>query len=166
MGQKAQELGPHRDTDDVCAELRASRNKLEKLYGDKLSGVLVPPWNRIAGSVVRRLPGLGFTALSTFGDAHEAADVPGLIQLNTHLDIIDWRGTRGGRDPHWLINELARLLAAARNHERTPIGILAHHLVHDEVAWGFLEDLLEVTTSHPAAAWHAADELVASLQTE
>jgi len=159
-GEKAEELGPHRPARIVAGELAEARAKLLDLYGERLSSILVPPWNRIAPDVVSLLPELGFAGISTFGTAHEAGGVAGLAQLNTHLDIIDWKGTRGGRDPEWLANELARLLKLSRNGDAGPIGVLAHHLVHDEPAWQFLGQLFELTGSHPGARWCTADALI------
>ena len=165
-GEKAQELGPHRPVKDVLSELQRSRAKLQDLYGEQLSRILVPPWNRISPDVVAHLPQLGFAGLSTFGSTHEAKNVPGLDQLNTHLDIIDWKGTRGGRDPHWLASELAKLLQRSRGGDEAPIGVLAHHLVHDELAWTFLEELFRLTAHHPAVSWQAADALIAQSEAE
>ncbi|NNE23010.1 MAG: polysaccharide deacetylase [Rhizobiales bacterium] len=159
-GEKAQELGPHRPVEDVVSQLLWSRTKLQDLYGNRLSGILVPPWNRISPGVVWHLPQLGFAGISTFGSTHEAKDVTGLDQLNTHLDIIDWKGTRGGRDPDWLANELVQLLQRSRGGDAAPIGVLAHHLVHDQLAWAFLEELFKVTAHHPAVSWQAADALI------
>ncbi len=163
LGEKSQELGPHRPAEEVCKDLRIARSKLQRLYGAQLSNILVPPWNRIAPEVVRQLPGLGFSAISTFGQAGEAHDVPALRQINTHLDIIDWKGSRGGRDPKWLAEELAGLLARSRNCSSSPIGVLAHHLVHDDLAWRFIKQLFAATSQHPAVRWCAADELVKAM---
>lgn len=159
-GEKSQELGAHRSVPIVVEELTKARAKLAELYDARLSRILVPPWNRIAPDVVARLPELGFSGLSTFGTAHEAAGVPGITQLNTHLDIIDWKGARGGRDPLWLARELAKLLSLSRCAAQAPIGVLAHHLVHDELAWQFLEELFEMTAQHSAVNWHPADDLL------
>lgn len=160
LGEKSQELGRHRPAHTVINELALARAKIHDLYGGRLSSILVPPWNRIAPEVAALLPQQGFAGISTFGSAHEADGVDGLMQLNTHLDIIDWKGTRGGRDPHWLANELAKLLRQSRIDGRAPIGVLAHHLVHDELAWSFLEELFALTSTHPAVHWRHADDLI------
>lgn len=164
-GEKAQELGAHRPVMEVVSELQRARAKLGDLYGKRLSGILVPPWNRISPEVISHLPEIGFSGLSTFGSAHEADGLCNLVQLNTHLDIIDWKGMRGGRDPQWLANELTKLLKRSRLDGSGPIGVLAHHLVHDELAWNFLEELFKLTVGHPAADWCEADVLVAQSQT-
>jgi hypothetical protein len=118
--------------------------------------VLVPPWNRFDAGLVERLTGCGFVGLSTFGRRGAPEAAPGLTQVNTHLDPIDWRGTR------LFIGEtaaLGRLVAVLDADE--PIGILSHHLAMDEAGWAFLDRLLGVLTGHPGARLCPADELFA-----
>jgi hypothetical protein len=137
----------------VADDLRQGLARLEHLLPDHLCPVLVPPWNRIAPGVVGALPGLGFAALSVFGPEQAAA----LPMVNTHVDIIDWRGTRGGRDDAPLLADLARAIGRGG-----PVGILTHHLVHDAQAWGFLDRLFALTADHPACRWAGLRDLVAS----
>jgi hypothetical protein len=110
--------------------------------------MLVPPWNRIDASIVSGLKHVGYEILSTFGrKTHN-----GLITINTHVDIIDWHGSRGCVDHAMLANQLVQELAASRLFNQYPVGILAHHLVHDESAFKFLEALFEASW-HPACQW-------------
>jgi hypothetical protein len=39
-----------------------------------------------------------------------------------------------------------------------PSGLLTHHLVMDEAAWGFVSRLLATLGDHPSARWIAAEE--------
>ena len=134
-------------------ELRRGRAKLQGLFGDRLSDILVPPWNRIDADLVRRLPSVGFSALSTFGPSN-----PGVMpRLNSDLDIIDWRNGRIGRPRDDLARKLAEILAA-----QDRIGILTHHLAHDATAWASLESLLVGLLSHPAVLPAEAGELLAA----
>lgn len=150
--EKKQELGPHRDLSRIVAELSRGFNHLSELYQAQFLPMLVPPWNRLADALVPELRAIGFRALSTFGDqAH--ADI---VMLNTQIDIIDWKGNRGGRSTHDLVAEIIAQLHTSPEH----IGILSHHLVHDERAWEFLEQLFAATSQHPAVRWVAADELL------
>ncbi len=149
-GQKSQELGDHRPLDTVLAELAEARTRLAALFGDRVAPVLVPPWNRIAPQVIQALPALGYTTVSTFG--WPTAPSP-LSQHNTHVDLIDWKGGRVCRDPAWLINELAAQLAESRRRGGEPVGVLTHHLAHDESAWVFLERLFLNTAGRPGVEW-------------
>jgi peptidoglycan/xylan/chitin deacetylase (PgdA/CDA1 family) len=149
-GEKAQELGPHRPLAQVSGELERGRAHLAALHGARFAPVLVPPWNRIAPDVVAALPSLGFAALSVFGPARPAP----LPMINTQIDLIDWRGSRGGRDARLLE---AEVIAAMQSGD--PVGILSHHLVHDAAAWAFLEALV-AATDHPGAVWVDVTDLI------
>jgi hypothetical protein len=107
--------------------------------------MLVPPWNRIDPSLLPDLPALGFTVLSTFGRIRAPAPIP---QQNTHLDLMDW-SSRRGRPLDDLAAALAREMAA-RLASDEPVGLLAHHLVHDATAWHALETLLDRLAADPA----------------
>lgn len=143
--EKKQELGLHRPLTEVVAELERGYADLEQRHTEQFVPLLVPPWNRIDAAVIQALPGIGFTGLSTFG-----AQTSNLIpMINTHVDLIDWRGSRGGRPTTDLANEIVNLI----QNTRTPIGILGHHLVHDDNAWQFLEQLFAATVEHEGASW-------------
>ncbi|MGL4280632.1 MAG: polysaccharide deacetylase family protein [Albidovulum sp.] len=152
-GEKKAELGAHRPAPAVLAELATGFAGLRGLYGSRLAPVLVPPWNRVAPEVVAGLPALGFRALSVFGPPKPAP----IAIINTHVDRIDWHGTRGGRPADTLWAEVARELDQPGD---GPIGILGHHLVHDAAAWAFLEALFDLTCGHPGCRWTSLDELL------
>ncbi|WP_165225107.1 polysaccharide deacetylase family protein [Affinirhizobium pseudoryzae] len=151
---KNQELGLHRPIDEVLGELKHGLEKLDALHGPQFLSMLVPPWNRIAPEIVERLPALGFGSLSVFGREKPAP----LPVLNTHIDIMDWRGTRGGHPSEVLFGDILAYLES--DQPVRAIGVLTHHLVHDEQAWAFLERLFERTAGHPACRWAAAADLI------
>jgi hypothetical protein len=148
------ELGG-RDLETILAELARGRAMLADAFGCAFLAVLVPPWNRFDSGLLERLTGCGFVGLSGFGRLGAGA-TPGLAQANTHLDPIDWRGSR------LFVGEaaaLGRLVAVLDADE--PIGILSHHLAMDEAGWAFLDRLLGVLAAHPGARLCGADELFA-----
>lgn len=151
--QKKQELGLHRPAATVFEELRDGLSRLAALYSARLLPMLVPPWNRIADELVPGLPALGFRYLSSYGREPSREPAPGLFQINCHLDIIDWRGSRGCLPHELLADHLARLLRHSEGPAIGPIGILTHHLVHDEPAWRFLAALFRTVARHDASAW-------------
>ena len=150
-GEKKQELGAHRPAAMVLDEIRLGRERLDALFPGKTVPMLVPPWNRIAAPLVPHLPELGFRWLSTFGQDPPSCPVPDLEQIDCQLDILDWRARAS--HPHELL--AARLAALVRRRARpsAPIGILSHHLAHDEAAWAFLADLFRLAARHQAATW-------------
>lgn len=155
VDEKKQELGDHRPTQEVLEELSRGFARLYQLHPSRFVPMLVPPWNRITPDVVTHLSGLGFQALSTFGD-----EAPSEVSsINTQIDIIDWKGSRGGRS----ITELETQIMDCLRAGRSSIGILSHHLVHDEAAWQFLAQLFEATSQHPGARWVPVSHLMSSL---
>jgi peptidoglycan/xylan/chitin deacetylase (PgdA/CDA1 family) len=147
-GEKKQELGLHRPQQDVLSELAAGLDKLRALYPDRAVTMLVPPWNRISGELVAELSTIGFSSLSVFGREKDAP----IRLINTHVDLMDWHGTRGGRDDAPLLAEIVARLQTLRE-GKGEMGFLTHHLVHDEKAWTFLARLIETVEKHPGAAW-------------
>lgn len=138
----------------ILEELERGRALLVDAFGCAFLAVLVPPWNRLDTGLIERLRALGFVGLSTFGPRAGAEAAPGLVQVNTHLDPVDWRGTR------LFVGEaaaLARLAGVLGRDE--PIGILTHHLAMDEDGWAFLDRLLGVLAQHPGARLCPAPEL-------
>jgi hypothetical protein len=145
-GEKKAEFGPQRPLAVLAQEAQAALLAAQDTLGPKLLPVFVPPWNRMAPMFARELPSLGFAGLSSFRDRDPTRAVDGLTEGNTHLDPIDWRGSRSALPPEVLIAAVAdavlrRLDGGADRDE--PIGLLTHHLVHDEAVWRFCEALLD-----------------------
>ncbi|WP_201863342.1 glycosyltransferase [Microvirga soli] len=142
---KKAEFGAHRPVETMAAEAQRALRTASAHLGAKLLPVFVPPWNRISSELIPNLPRLGFSALSTFTDRRVASPAPGLLQINTHLDPIDWRGARSAVEPRQIVAGLAgaieRRIAGAADRDE-PIGLLTHHLVHDEVIWVLSERLI------------------------
>ena len=113
-GEKSMELGLHRPPRRVLGELHRGFARLESAFGEGFLPVLVPPWNRIATPLLPALPPLGLRGLSAFTPRSGSDAVPGLCQVNCHVDLMDWRGGRGGRDHAALACEVAGHLRARR----------------------------------------------------
>ncbi|WP_170333007.1 polysaccharide deacetylase family protein [Ruegeria arenilitoris] len=154
--EKKSEFRLHRPIPNILDDARAGFERLHALFGDKLCPIFVPPWNRVAPEVVRELPELGYRAVSTATPRKTRMPTPGLEQINTHLDPIDWRGTRGLVSPDNLVTQTAGLLRdrrEGRTDNTEPFGVLTHHLVHDADIWTFTEALLRRLLSGPGIAW-------------
>jgi hypothetical protein len=155
--EKKAELGAGRPTEAILAELGAARQRMARLFPG-LSGLLVPPWNRIAPAVARRIGEAGFAGISAFGWKPIAA---GVRQLNTHVDLIDWRTQGRWRDLDEARALLAGALQASRQiHGFAPVGVLSHHLRRTIDSDRMLDRLLRETAAHPAARWTSARALL------
>lgn len=142
-GQKNQELGGHRPRDEVLHQLGQGYEHLKSLHSTQFLPVLVPPWNRIDAALLPGLGALGFQVLSVFGPETPAP----IRQINTDVDLIDWRGSRTAKPEAQLVAEIIARLPAGR------MGFLTHHLVHDATGWHFLENLFAATAGHPGCHW-------------
>ena len=148
-GAKKCELGAERRADHVIGELMAGRDALDRAFGTRLLPVLVPPWNRLAGHLRVMLPELGYCGLSQFGARSHAA-IGSMRCINTHVDIIDWKGTRGFVGEEAALRQLVEHLRQRREGQVDPdeaTGLLSHHLVHDPACWVFLEAVFEFTAA-------------------
>jgi len=156
--EKKLELGAHRPAAIVLRELAEGRQRLQQLFGSRFLPVLVPPWNRFAPAVRDGLPGIGLTSISTYGP-RTAGD---RSAVNTHVDIIDWHGSRGFAGEAAALRLLTGHLAArreARADPAEPTGLLTHHLVQDEACWGFLTELVYRLSRRPEVRWLAGTDI-------
>jgi len=162
-GDKKTEFPAVEPTSEALGRLAHGRARLAVLFGHRALPVLVPPWNRIsAPGLLRDLPAAGYRGLSRFGPRKASGGRAGLVQVNTHVDVIDWNGTRGfvGVDAalaQAVAHLQARRLGQVDRQEAT--GWLTHHAVHDAATWGFLEQLFERTADARLAVWRSAGEL-------
>jgi len=155
--EKAAELGSRRDPDELMAQLDDGKTRLEALFGARFIHAIVPPWNRIDPEIARRLPGIGLPGLSTF----TFHNFPHPHQVQSHIDILKWK-----KQVRFIGWESARLrfdlqLTRRRNTNCEPVGLLTHHLAHDEASFEFLETFLAIAAHHEGAMWPEVRELFA-----
>jgi predicted deacetylase len=118
--------------------------------------VYVPPWNDLQPNVLAALKGAGFAGVSAWAGRREAG------RLDAHLDLMRWRGIPRFVGRGKFLGRLRRALAQRRRQQAwdDPIGLLTHHLDHDEAAWAFLEALLAFAPLRAAADWRGVDALL------
>ena len=151
-GTKSSEFGASRAAREAALDLQSGHERMQALFGGKALALFVPPWNRMDESLHGMLAEHGYRAISTFGEKGETAKA-GLVPVSTHLDIMDWK-TREGRAADALDAELALLMKQRLEGDNDmPLGILTHHLVHDETAWSAVEGLVALLANHPAVEW-------------
>jgi len=166
-GEPAVECGGSRPLEAVLEELRIGKERLAPLFGPRFAEVMAAPWNRIEAPVVGALAALGFRGVSAFGPRRAIKCAEALVVTNTHVDPINWKERRfagNEKASSGIVGELkARRVAATGAAAESaaepdePLGLLTHHLVHDEGLWDFLEAFLALTSAHPAARWLTID---------
>ncbi len=157
-GQKKAEFGAHRPAIEMLGEIAQGWLRIQSLYGAQALPLFTPPWNRIAPQVVAGLADAGLAGLTTFKPRLGRFAAPGLAQVNTHLDPIDWRNGGSLLPPALLAEQLSIELAdrrTGRTDRTEPYGLLTHHLVHDEAVWAFMADLLGLLDTSGVTRWTA-----------
>ncbi len=125
-----------------------------------------PPWNHIDDVLPQALARAGFCSLSA---SAAGRTTPGFSRLDSHLDILRWKpAPRFRGDGRVILSLVDRLRDRRRAGDFTkPIGLLTHHLAHDEAAWTFLEGFLTLARSRFAwvsfEAWEARQGSVNAL---
>jgi hypothetical protein len=163
-GEKKTEFPAAESVASAVPRLVAARDRLSVLAGSRLLPVLAPPWNRLPETYAPRLAAAGFRGLTRYGPRAAAQAAPGLAQVNTHVDLIDWRGQRGFAGEEAVLAAAVKHLAAKRQGRADAMeatGWLSHHAIHDEPAWNFLERLFQTAREHAPAGvrWLGAREL-------
>lgn len=173
-----EEFGSRRPFSALRSDATLAYRTFSDYFGEN-HVIFVPPYNRIAAPLVRALPDIGFAAVSVWPGFYErtllrldsrlpwmpAVKMPQRVaipRLDVHVDVIDWkRGT--ARDT---IAVAAQVVGQLRLRRRGflpsdyPIGILTHHLVHDENIWTLCDDLLKFLRAHDAVDFLAAGSLL------
>ena len=138
-GEKKTEYPAAEPVEAALARITDGFARLRALAGGRFVPVLAPPWNRMRKELLKNLPAIGIRGISGYGARASAEPASGLHQVNTHVDIVDWR--HGKR----FVGESEALCMAVQNsNAEEPVGLLTHHAVHDAAAWRFLERLFKV----------------------
>ena len=161
-GRLRLELGGQRAAGEILADLQRGLASMRECFGAEFCAVLVPPWNRIDDDVIGGLAEAGFRGLSTHKARRSAWPAKGLLQVNTHLDPVHWRGNNGFIGVYPAIAILVQHLVARRTGYRDaeePTGILTHHLAMNDATWEFVDELLAFLDRHPAVDFVGASEI-------
>ena len=160
---KKAELCNDRELWDIAREIADGRSRMGEVFGDgNWLNVMAPPWNRIDDSVTALLPGLGYYGLTHWNARASEECAPGLRNVNAHIDIIDWPGTRAYAGDTAVLDAAIGHLSAKRIGQADAgeaTGLLTHHLAHEGGCWGFIETFVKKTAAHPAVSWRPAAEL-------
>lgn len=151
----AREMPREWDAQEISARVRATQLR----WMPNWIPVFAPPWHDAHPCLGMALRENGFEGWSFYGgELHQSQ---GLTRIDVHLDVLRWKrgvGFRGERRFVRRLTELSRNCRAKRWTE--PIGILTHHLQHDETSWKFLEWFIPWTKGHPAIRWQSLPKLL------
>src|SRR3954471_16601930 len=131
------EFGPARSRAQQHADIRAGRDRLRALLGDRLDPFFTPPWNRCTLDTGAVLAELGFALLSR---EHRAEPLGLLPELPVHLDV-------ARLSPDDLDERFAGHVRAGG-----PVGVMFHHAVMEPEDMARADALLGLLAGHPNVA--------------
>ena len=160
-GEKKAEFGATRPRADRLSEIERGWARLKEIGGDRALACFVPPWNRIAEDLLPALDATGIAALSAFASPKRPALPASVPRLDTHIDLIDWRGTGKPIPAETLASEII-------HHDGVdgPVGILSHHRVTDRGAWKAWQPILRLLSDHPSVRWLSPGDALARVGVE
>jgi hypothetical protein len=133
-----------------------------------------PPWNAIDPGLGRAVSRAGIPVLSAGPTVLHYAD---LVYMASEADVTAWKGAARFKGALRIMSALQQAMQARRQAGdlRRSIGLLTHHLAHDEATWRFLTWGLPVfdrlfdwvaVTGQPHAGARAADVRTAGARIE
>jgi len=153
------EFPPGRALAEIRAQLTEGRHRLEALFAGRFIPALVPPFNALAAGAVEAVRASGLSRISL------ASDFAGLAlpSRNVHADLIDWRCGRAVPAANAIrsIVLALRLRRFGLTDAARPIGVLTHHLVHDEGIWSLARELLSRLKAHQNVSFAPIDGVFA-----
>ena len=138
----------------VNAQVTAGRARLTAAGLAPL--VFVPPWNEADHRLKAAILAAGYSTYSVgiYGEAS-----PDLKHIGAQVDVLRWKGKPHFRGQRRIFDALRSELEQRRLSGRfdEPIGLLTHHLVHDESTWAFLDWFFKFSRSR--FEWRSLDSL-------
>ena len=153
----AQEMAAEWNAQEIAARLETTLRDLQCMPHSY--PLFVPPWHAAHPSLETALQTAGFKGWSPGQDVQTIGE---LARVDTHLEILRWKGGARFRGEGRFMRGLTRLVQERRRAGRwsEPIGILTHHLQQDDASWRFLERFIAWTKGKPAIAWRSLPSLL------
>jgi hypothetical protein len=152
-GSPPSEFSHRTSSDEIAGRLAEGWSQLAGFR--RRLPVYVPPWNVLTPNVIVALRKSGHRSVSAWNGLSK----PG--RVDAHIDLMRWRGKPRFAGSERILGRLTALLEWRRRKGlwREPIGLLTHHLAHDDEAWRFLDDLLLFPPLQTDVDWPDAQAL-------
>lgn len=173
------EFGPSRPIEEQRTDALAALAGYRRLLGGERP-YFVPPFACIAPALAGELGPLGFAGLSAAPPLNQQRMarqharfrwLPRVIgprhpwkpRLDAHIDPIDWRTGTARPTDEFCAQVLGELRMRRKGYlpAEAPIGLLLHHLVHDEAIWTAAERLVALMRHSPDVVFPEVGQLAA-----
>jgi hypothetical protein len=154
------EFGEGRSLESMMTEAHKGQLALDRMFGEAgWQRVFVPPFHALSIPFKRLMPSLGYWGISAGLPLTPPIDT--VAEVNAEIDIMNW--PEGKSHSAEMITKMLVDQLISRRRGRTsvdtPIGLLTHHLAHDEEAWRWLKELVCFLKGQPAVEIVPADRL-------
>ena len=138
---KKQEFGSARPPDKIRGDIIRGRNRLEAIVDKAFLPVFTPPWNRCNDSTLQALVALDYLAISRSRGAqpHAPRELP---EFTVNVDLHNRKYRRPTAAWKALIEAFYQGIASGY------CGVMLHHQWMNDRAFGFLEKMLEMLSTH------------------
>ncbi len=148
------EFGSSRSFAKQWEDIDQGKRLLEQVFDDKFFPAFTPPWNRFTEDTPTILEQLNFAVFSS-AQQPDSADHRQMRQIPITLDLLRWKNGAELKPP----SEIIDLFTAQTQHNH-PIGLLLHHKVMNNAAFGFLEQFLAEVRRHSCVRIHTFQTLL------
>jgi hypothetical protein len=154
QGRKKSEYREGVSVEEIAAALELGRRRLSA--AGLSPEFFTPPWNAGEPDLGDALARLQFTRWSA-GPTRRSH--PALRYAATDIDLLRWTQPPQFRGVWKVMRALQKALSRRRSDGdfNRPIGLLTHHLAHDEATWGFLDSFLAYL--EPKVEWVSIREI-------
>jgi hypothetical protein len=181
-GHKPSEFGNDRPISAVVEDAKSALSTFRNFFADS-DVVFVPPFGQISRAMIKALPGIGFVGmsggpgwlerkllhLSFFGIRIPRVNVEirsRIPRLDVQIDPIDWQ-KRTAHSADTICEIIVRCLRLRRLGflpSGMPVGLVTHHLDHDDKVWDVCNDVLDFLTHHHAVEFVHARQFFATIR--
>ncbi|MGE0128825.1 MAG: DUF2334 domain-containing protein [Blastocatellales bacterium] len=148
------EFGPSRTYDEQLDDIAQGQARMTEAFGPHWFPVFVPPWNRCCEDTYRAIDQLGFRALSA-KQGNSVVTGYRFKEISITLDLFNWRGGASLKPAEEIVDDLIAQIS-----RRQTIGVMLHHKVMDEMAFSFLDAVLDALALHSTIRFHTFPSLL------
>ena len=148
-GQKKCEFPDTLVPEKTSQDIMQGKLKLSTLFAEQFTPIFVPPWNRYSTKHLNLIHKSNFKKISGYGHSQDP------FYFNTHFDLINWKQGRSLIEE----NQAIELFQEITTLDST-IGLLSHHLVHDQAIWNFIEFLIPFLKGFDNVSFVSAKESI------
>lgn len=151
------EFGSDRTFEQQLRDIARGKARLEELLEERLFPGFTPPWNRCTADTLKALDQLGFQVFSA-DRSGQPRHGRNFREISITLDLYRWKNGATMKPADEIVDRLIEQLASG-----DVVGLLLHHKVMDDAAFGFLDALLAQLSRSPSVRFNRFETILSQL---